>query len=423
MDQPRETAEKPECRVLNVIVSTPDTREGGAVRAGLQFGEALSEYMTVDTVKMRGDHDEEILVDLDITHNVSTIPSYTHLRDLGKKIAGSPKNYMNAAIGTWLTPPRPLESYDVVHLHNPVPLAGFVTVAIACKRANVPYCVTTHGISKVPELPVTMDMPGPLRVLFEIGFLKPYYWVLEGAAHLFALSERDRQQLHQQFPTQSISVLPNGVTPNPPDKDVAQYVERETGIGTKQLLVLFVGKLAKGKGVDDLLATVERVDHELPFEVAVVGTPQDPGYAERLDESERITYLGYTDQELLDRLYQRADIFFFPTRSDVFPLVTLEAMAAATPVITTNVGGLPEQISDEAGILVDSKDVDQMVESLEKLLTNDKVRAEMGEAALDHVRENYTWQSVARQAVATYEMLHREAISEKNSPITTTGNL
>jgi len=395
-----------ELRILNVIIATPKDR-AGSVRAGLSLGKALEPHVDVDTVKMRGNHDAELFAEFDL-NETRPIPSRTVLRDLGDRLFDTTENYANTLIWTRLTPPRPLDKYDIVHLHGAVPLAGMIVVALESVRAGIPYCVTTHGISKIPEIPENMEMGPVRRLVFEYCFLKPYLSVIRSSAHRFALSEHDRALLEKRFPGRPTSVTPNGVNPNPPSPDAVATVAAETGISPSRPLVLFVGKLLASKGLDDLLGAYDHLAADCTL--AVVGPPEDPTYVDRFDACEGdVRYLGYTEQNLLSTLYQRADVFAFPTRSDVFPLVVLEAMAAATPVVTTTVGGIPEQVVDGSGILVPPRDPGRVADAIDRLLDDDDLRATMGRRALAVVRERFAWDAVARRTARIYRAVVERA--------------
>lgn len=396
----------PDIRVLNIVVATPDDREG-AVRAGLQLGDHLSEFVAVDTVKMRGKHDYELATELDLDHSFHLLPSHLFLRNVTKLIAGSPKNYSNTLIWTRLQSPQPLKKYDIAHIHNAVPLAGMVAVAVECKLSGIPYCVTTHGISKIPKLTETMEMPWYARAAFRLGFFVPYKAVLENATHLFALSEVNAETLRNRFPQQSVSIVPNGVPLNPPKQGIDKRVKEELGISSSTPILLFVGKIISGKGIDDLLAAHRRLDEE--YELVIVGDPMDERLVERVSLAD-VHYLGYVEKPFLRSIYQRSDIFIFPTRSDVFPLVTLEAMASATPVISTKVGGIPNQATKEMSKLVEPGDIKSLTEAICELLNDHELRNEMSRAALERARSEYTWRGVAEKTIKTY----REILTTQN---------
>lgn len=388
-------------RVLNIAMSTPELRAGGADRAAVQLGDHLAAYVDVDNAKMAAAHDDELFVELGLSNPVVSVPSKTWLRDLWNRVHTSPMNYSNTVIWPDFTD-LDIASYDLVHIHNAVPLAGMVSVALACKRHGVPYVVTTHGISSIPYLPESMNMSLLPKLAFSIGVLRPYRAVLRNAAHLFALSEGDAQLARELLPEQSVSVVPNGVRLRPLEPDAADSVAERWGIPTDRPMLLFVGKLIKGKGVDDLLAAYEALEHDCTL--VVVGPAKDPAYEERLNayDPDRVKYLGYVGYPELGTLFQRADVFVYPTRSDVFPLVTLEAMAAKTAVVSTTVGGIPTQLSDEAGLLVAPERPDEVAASVDRLLADDTYRSEIAARGYARVEREFSWDGVARRLAASY---------------------
>jgi len=390
-----------ELTVLNVVVSSPDKR-GGAIRAGLQLGDHLESYADVDTVKMAGKYDELLAEELGLTGGFETTPSRTLLRNIGRAMMESAENYENTIIWTELSTPRPLEEYDVAHFHNAVPLWGLLSAAIRCRLASVPYVMTTHGISKIPDLPESMGMSGAQQFVFDLAFLRPYRWVLRNAEALFALSESDEQRLNEMLPAVPTTVVPNGVRLNldEPDTDLLDF-----DLPSNRPLLFFVGKLITSKGIGDLLDAYEQLDNKCTLIVA--GPPATEEYVERLErfDEENVRYLGYADQDVLEAFYRRANLFVFPTRSDVFPLVTLEALAAGTPVVSTTVGGIPEQITDNTGILVPPKQPEEIAAAVDQLLDNAQRRAAMSEAAIERAKAEYSWDSVARKTVEVYERI------------------
>jgi glycosyltransferase involved in cell wall biosynthesis len=384
--------------ILNAIVAEPDAQHGGAERAGLEFGDALSKYVDVDTVMMGG-LDEHEQREIGISAKVHPIPAHTLLRDAANRIFPSSNNIWNAGITTRLKPPRRLQEYDLVHIHNAVPLAGMVCIASQCRLYSIPYCVTTHGVSKIPEIPVELGLTRPQRIVFEQVFLRAYQSVLRNAKHLFTLSEGDRDRIRTWFPEQSTSVIRNGVSVEQPDLESRDIEVIRDDIPT----LLFVGRLMQSKGVDDLLEAYERL--ELDCQLLVAGPVRNEAYTDEIGSIDGATYLGYVDKSVLDQLYVESDLFVFPTRSDVFPLVTLEAMASETPVVTTKVGGLPEQIPDGAGYLVPPNDPSAVAEAIEYVLAEKSRVDKMGRRGRKAVSELYSWDAVAEEAVEVYSKL------------------
>lgn len=387
--------------VLNVVVTIPEAHVGGAERAGLRFGNALAAHVDVDTVMMEGKGDAGLFVDLGLSEPVYQIPSYTLLRDGLERIFNSSNNIWNVLIGTRLTPPKPLSEYDLVHIHNAVPLAGMAMVALHCRLKGIPYVVTTHGISKIPKIPKEIGLSNTQQIVFNQVFLRIYKNILSNADHLFALSEGDRHDIAEWFPNQSVSVLPNGVDLNVDSDNPTTDSEKQP---QEKPLLLFVGRIMESKGIDDLLEAFSLLEHDC--KLVIVGPMRDEQYEEQIRElGDDVEYKGYVEQSTLDELYRRADLFVFPTRSDVFPLVTLEAMAAGTPVVSTTVGGLPEQIPDSVGRLVPPKQPDVFADAVDDVLSNEKLLQKMGTAGRELVEEKYTWAAVTMDAVEEYNKI------------------
>jgi glycosyltransferase involved in cell wall biosynthesis len=94
----------------------------------------------------------------------------------------------------------------------------------------------------------------------------------------------------------------------------------------------------------------------------------------------------------MKQYYIETDAFILPTRSDAFANVILEAMAAALPVIATDVGGVAEAVVDgETGIVVEPRRPDQLATAIQ-VLANDRALAEQyGRAGRERVRRFFTW--------------------------------
>jgi glycosyltransferase involved in cell wall biosynthesis len=147
--------------------------------------------------------------------------------------------------------------------------------------------------------------------------------------------------------------------------------------------VLFVGGAFARKGGKDLLealgddlgSTVE-LDLVTPEKV-----PERPGM--------RVHRLGPSDPQLL-RLQQQADVFCLPTHGDAAPWAVLEAMACATPVLSTRIGGIPDLLDEgRAGMLVEHRDGRALAEGLRTLLSDASLRAELAANARARCEARY----------------------------------
>ena len=116
-----------------------------------------------------------------------------------------------------------------------------------------------------------------------------------------------------------------------------------------------------------------------------------------------IKYLGYTDQHSLSVLFSACRAFLFPSRYEGFGLPVLEAMAAGTPVITSNVSSLPE-VAGEAGLMVDPDDVDQLTHYISDIILNDSLCAELIERGFLQ-NAKFSWANCAGETIKAYKLV------------------
>lgn len=137
--------------------------------------------------------------------------------------------------------------------------------------------------------------------------------------------------------------------------------------------LLYVGRLAKGKGLSDLLSAVETIDSDREFDVLIAG---DGPLSEDLEREIRarrldgtVSRLGYRDD--VPALLTSADAFVLPSYREGTPRVITESLAAGVPVVSTNIAGIPEQVRDGVnGHLFEPGDVESLSALLERLITD-----------------------------------------------------
>jgi glycosyltransferase involved in cell wall biosynthesis len=153
--------------------------------------------------------------------------------------------------------------------------------------------------------------------------------------------------------------------------------------GSSMLRVLFVGGRFESKGGLDLIwALEERLGRDVELDIVT---------AEDVPEREgiRVHRLSNDDPRLVE-LYQRADVFCLPTRGDSNPWVILEAMGCGTPVVASDLAGIPELIGrGRGGVVVPPRDKEALKRELWALLDDEDRRRELGAQAREHMEENY----------------------------------
>ncbi|MBI4489483.1 MAG: glycosyltransferase [Deltaproteobacteria bacterium] len=212
-------------------------------------------------------------------------------------------------------------------------------------------------------------------------------------------------------------ILPMGV-------DVRQFqsgqlTKLRQNLPKNELVLLFVGRLVKQKGVDDLLQASTLLPSALRARTSlwVVGDGQDRGrlqeQAQTLGIDGKVRFWGQVNNDLLPDFYAAADLFVVPSveipsgDTEGQGVVLLEAFAARLCVVATRVGGISEIVEDGyTGILVESHNPQQLAATIEKLLSESKLRIELAENAYAKVKKDYGWDKIA----FAFESLYRDLI-------------
>jgi glycosyltransferase involved in cell wall biosynthesis len=170
-------------------------------------------------------------------------------------------------------------------------------------------------------------------------------------------------------------------------------------------IVLYVGKVSRGKGAELLAAVQRRLRERLPrAKLVIAGNIEDGRWGFDPDAT---LALGFQDAPALAALYQACDVVVLPS---IWPeplgWATLDAGWHAKPIVASRVGGIPEGVIDgETGILVDKLDVGGMCEALERLLRDPSQRREMGARARRFVLQRFGEAAVQRELEALYQGL------------------
>ena len=171
--------------------------------------------------------------------------------------------------------------------------------------------------------------------------------------------------------------------------------------------LLFVGTIAPRKNVDRLLtayAQVRERRRDVP-PLVLVGqtTPESSQTLDRLTSpplAGHVRHEGYVDDRQLRRLYEEAVLVVLPSLDEGFGIPALEAMTVGAPLIAAARGALPEVVGD-AGLLIDPLDVSALAASLERVLTDDQLRARLSAAGPARARE-FSWRASANVLAEAY---------------------
>lgn len=175
---------------------------------------------------------------------------------------------------------------------------------------------------------------------------------------------------------------------------------RLASISDDDFVIIFSGRINKEKGIKELIAAINIIDKKYPFKILVLGSSfygnvdVDNTFINQLKEmsepvKDRILFTGFVPYEKMPGFLQLADIAVLPsTWDEPFGLTMAEAQAIGLPIITTRRGGIPEVVSEENAILLDTDEhfVDNLASAILDLYQHPEKRKQMSKASLQRSR-------------------------------------
>lgn len=175
-------------------------------------------------------------------------------------------------------------------------------------------------------------------------------------------------------------------------------------------LFLYVDRLAAEKDLDILMESIGKINRSYPGKARFVLVGDGP-YAKSLMgiAPENVLFPGYLKGRELAAMYASCDAFVFPSSTETFGNVVLEAMASGLPVVTVDSGGVKDSmLHDYNGLLCKPRDADSFTRAIEKLLTNERLLNNMGKNARAYALTK-SWESVFDKLISDYRLEDGEA--------------
>lgn len=173
--------------------------------------------------------------------------------------------------------------------------------------------------------------------------------------------------------------------------------------------ILFLGRLWREKGIFDLIEASEILAREFPeLRVVCAGDGDIAALSRRiaqLDLERKLIFPGWVDDRAKDELLARASIFVLPSYAEGLPIGVLEAMINGIPVVATAVGGIPDALGDEAGLLVPPGDPVALSAALASLLRSPELRRGMGNAGRRRAGDAFAGEKVLARIGELYLQL------------------
>ena len=260
---------------------------------------------------------------------------------------------------------------------------------------NIPVVITCHG----------SDIMGYNE---STRFHNYAHKAAEGCTKMIAISHNNNQDIINIFKEQShkVALMPNGYDPHVFYKEKVEKNEilKSFGIDREfKKIVCFAGRLTKNKGIDILLKSAKMYETD-DILTLIAGDGQEYENLYPLKEKlnlKNVYFLGDQNQESLRKIYNLSDVLVVPSREEAFGLVALEGIACGIPVVATKVGGIPDIITPEVGILVEKENVEELTQAINNIL-NEKVKFD-SEYLQRYTKENYTQESLINKLINIYK--------------------
>lgn len=276
---------------------------------------------------------------------------------------------------------------DLIHAHWAIP-SGFLASLAG---------------SRIPL--ITTIMGSDVKVQGKRRMFQPFVkYALKKSTKVIAVSNDLKQEaIELGTAANKICVIPGGVDTRkfkPLDKCTA----RSRFHLPEGFLILFVGSLMKIKRVDRLISVSARLSKDSSFHVLIVGDGPDRANLENLARDlglKNIVFTSTVPHGDIPFYMVASDVLILPSESEGLPGCVQEAMACGIPVVASNVGGLPDIITNEVnGYLIN--DESEMEERLRLMMSSPHLTAMMGVNALEFAKQNLSLDMVAKQTEDLY---------------------
>lgn len=292
------------------------------------------------------------------------------------------------------------EKLDIIHAHYAIPhaISGIISKNIL-QDSKIKLVTTLHGTD------ITL-------VGLEPAFHPLIKYSLDNSDAVTAVSQYLRTNTEQHFnPEKKIKVIYNFIDLDEYKRNPCTHIKKSIAPNGEKILI-HISNFRPVKRVQDTIRILAEVNKTIPTKLILVGDGPERSDAEKLSRelgvSDNVKFLG--KQHALVDLLSAADIFLLPSQSESFGLAALEAMSCGTPVVASNIGGIPEVvIHGESGYVAELGDVARMAKYVIGLLTNDRKWATFSENARKIAEEKFDCEHI----IPKYEQLYQSLIDGK----------
>lgn len=301
---------------------------------------------------------------------------------------------------------KPLKyEVDIAHVHSVNPIAELAALKYA-KSKGIPVIVTYHGDPQESFGGLARRVAVNFYIKFLLNKILSDANIIISPSKYFLGNSRFLNKYKDK-----IVIIPNGVNISdfsvPYAKEECKRIVRLEGN-----IILFVGRLDQRKGPEVLIKAFVKVVKHIPnAKLVFVGAGPLKAKLDNLSKSlsvnNRVKFAGFIKDYEKPLYYKSADIFVLPSimNSEIFGIVNLEAMASGTPIIASNIGGIPDVVEDgKEGLLFPPNDPKALAKAIIRLLTDQELRDKISEQASKKVK-NFSWEKIAEKTEKIYKQV------------------
>jgi glycosyltransferase involved in cell wall biosynthesis len=247
------------------------------------------------------------------------------------------------------------------------------------------------------------DFPQYVRILTQDNYMETLAWSFMQWFYsqldlVYVNSEHYRQRwIERGIAPEKLKILPRGLDTSffNPKNSQPKFWE-SFGKKPNEIGLLYVGRISKEKNLDVAVAAVQKLrDEGLAVRLLFVG--DGPNLKELRQQVPDACFTGYLKGQELGAAYSSADIFVFPSTTDTFGNVVLEAQAAGLPCIVSDLGGPCELVKDgHDGFITRALDIGDFARAVRRLAVNPELRHKMGANARSNVKDR-NWNNAFRE--------------------------
>jgi glycosyltransferase involved in cell wall biosynthesis len=292
-------------------------------------------------------------------------------------------------------------NFDIVHAHDWL----VANAALGLKNIfRVPLVATIHSTE--------IGRRNGLHTDYERMIHQTENWLVHEAWKTLCCSQYMSSQVRWAYGLSGdkVEMIPNGVDASMFEESFSKPEFRSKFALPDEKIILFVGRLVYEKGVQTLINAAPKVLARVNAKFVIVGDGGMKdflvGHVRNMRLAHKIFFTGFLDEQSLRFLYRCADVCVVPSLYEPFGITALEAMAAKTPLVVSDTGGLAEIVEhDKTGVKVFAGSADSLAWGIIRVLLDSGYAEWIQSNAYSKVLEVYNWKRIAVETKSLYEKI------------------